>query len=184
MRLSNSGPGGDGDWQPMSDSLNWSLVPGEGTRIVHLEVRDAAGLVTAVDASIVRTAVEPIEPPYWLILLVVILVVVTATLVIWIGRRAAETSGEGHGETATVEERRVDEDTIKEVARLHHVLMNRPGGLPTSLWGWDISDLAEAIVYGPKREMPDGTTVVELNGRWYRVDADPPEMFLDEVEVD
>ena len=46
----------------------------------------------------------------------------------------------------------------------------------------DMSDLAEAIVDGPRKDAPDGTPMVELKDRWYRVDLESPDTFLKEFE--
>ena len=62
--------------------------------------------------------------------------------------------------------------------------MDMPDGLPNTLWGWDIADLAEAIVDGPKRELPDGGSAVKINGNWYRANVDRPEVFLEIVDVE
>jgi hypothetical protein len=75
-----------------------------------------------------------------------------------------------------------DRELVREVAKVTSLVINLPHSLPASLWGWDMSDLAEAAVTGPKREAPDGTRLVEIHGRWYRADEDDAASFLKELE--
>ena len=77
---------------------------------------------------------------------------------------------------------RADADRKKEIDTVMHLVMGLPGKLPSSLWGWDMSDLAEAIVDSPHKDAPDGTPLVELKGRWYLVDLESPDTFLKEFE--
>ena len=49
-------------------------------------------------------------------------------------------------------------------------LTQLPQGLPTSLAGWDMAELARTIVDGEKRTAADGTPLVLIKGRWYCAD--------------
>jgi hypothetical protein len=59
-------------------------------------------------------------------------------------------------------------------------LTQLPQGLPTTLWGWDMAELARAIVDGERRTAPDGTSLVELKGRWYNADRTNVGVFVRE----
>jgi hypothetical protein len=154
-----------------------------GTHRVTVTVSDGEYSTEAWFEVTVKAVVEPGgEPPFWL-LAILFLVIVAIAVVVIIGQSRATPVDEE--EEAIAEEAPappVDEERAREVSEVHHLLMNLPGSLPASLWGWDISDLAEVIVDGPRRELPDGTTAVEINGRWYRVDADRPDAFMEEVD--
>jgi hypothetical protein len=52
--------------------------------------------------------------------------------------------------------------------------------MPTHLWGKDLAILAKEIVDGPKRTAPDGTELVEVDGRWYTSDHTRIGSFLQE----
>ncbi len=64
----------------------------------------------------------------------------------------------------------------EEVARAREerevmtALTQLPQGLPTSLWGWDMSALAREVLSGRRRTLLDGTELVLVGGRWYNAD--------------
>jgi len=60
------------------------------------------------------------------------------------------------------------------------VLTQLPQGLPTTLWGWDMAELARAIVDGEAKRTPDGTPLVRVKGRWYVADRSNLGTFLRE----
>jgi hypothetical protein len=70
---------------------------------------------------------------------------------------------------------------VRDVMR---VLTQLPRGLPTTLWGKDMSRLAKEIVDGPKRTTDDGTLLVEIDGHWYTADHKNIGRFLREWRED
>ena len=66
----------------------------------------------------------------------------------------------------------------REDREVMKVLTQLPHGLPTSLWGWDMSELARAIVDGERRKATDGTPLVSIKGRWYVADISNLGSFL------
>ncbi len=56
---------------------------------------------------------------------------------------------------------------MNEVLR---TLTQLPGGLPTTLSDWHLSDLAKAVVLGVKATGEDGRPIVGIRGRWYSAD--------------
>ena len=71
-----------------------------------------------------------------------------------------------------------------EVREVMNALTAMPRGLPTTLWGKDIAKLGREIVDGPKKEAPDGTLLVQVDGRWYAADHTRPVAFLIEWKED
>jgi hypothetical protein len=72
---------------------------------------------------------------------------------------------------------RVHAAQVQEVMK---AITQLPRGLPTSLWGMDISKLAKEIVEGPRKTTPDGMPLVEIRGRWYTADHVQLGSFLEE----
>ena len=79
----------------------------------------------------------------------------------------------------TVEEE-ADRERTREVREVMKVLTQLPQGLPTSLWGWDMAELARAIVDGDKQLTWEGTTLVSVKGRWYNSDRSNVGTFMRE----
>jgi hypothetical protein len=73
-----------------------------------------------------------------------------------------------------------DREHTREVREVMRALTQLPQGLPTSLWGWDMSELARAVVDGEKRTAPDGTALVKLKGKWYNADRTNVGVFVRE----
>ncbi len=67
-----------------------------------------------------------------------------------------------------------------QVREVMKVLTQLPRGMPNTLWGKDMSLLAREIVDGPKRTAPDGTELVQVDGRWYKSDHTNVGTFLSE----
>ena len=67
-----------------------------------------------------------------------------------------------------------------QVREVMKVLTQLPRGMPTTLWGKDMSLLAREIVDGPKRTAPDGTELVQIDSRWYNSDHTNVGTFLSE----
>ena len=63
-----------------------------------------------------------------------------------------------------------DRERTREVREVMRALTQLPQGLPTTLGGWDMAELARAIVDGEKRTTPDGTPLVRIKGKWYNAD--------------
>jgi hypothetical protein len=63
-----------------------------------------------------------------------------------------------------------DRAHAKEVREVMKALTQLPRGLPTSLWNWDMGDLARTLVDGESRTAPDGTRLVRIDGVWYNAD--------------
>ncbi len=68
---------------------------------------------------------------------------------------------------------------VREVGK---ALTQLPRGLPTTLWGKDLSQLARDIVDGPKKDAPDGTPLVQVDGHWYKADHTNVGTFLQEYK--
>jgi hypothetical protein len=68
----------------------------------------------------------------------------------------------------------------REHREVMKVLTQLPQGLPTTLWGWDMAELARAIVDGEAKRTPDGTPLVRVKGRWYVADRSNLGTFLRE----
>jgi len=69
----------------------------------------------------------------------------------------------------TVEDE-ADRERTREMREVMRALTQLPQGLPTSLAGWDMAELARTIVDGEKRTAADGTPLVLIKGRWYCAD--------------
>jgi hypothetical protein len=69
----------------------------------------------------------------------------------------------------TVEDE-ADRERTREMREVMRALTQLPQGLPTSLAGWDMAELARTIVDGEKRTAADGTPLVIVKGRWYCAD--------------
>jgi hypothetical protein len=78
------------------------------------------------------------------------------------------------------EAERADRLHATQVREVGKVLTQLPRGLPTALWSKDLSELARDIVDGPKRNAPDGTLLVQVDGRWYNADHTNVGTFLQE----
>ncbi|MCK5415394.1 MAG: hypothetical protein KAJ35_08430 [Thermoplasmata archaeon] len=59
IRISDSDDFSDVSWQTMKNSFSWPLPSGDGTKTVYVQLRDAAGLVATVDASIILDTTPP-----------------------------------------------------------------------------------------------------------------------------
>lgn len=65
-----------------------------------------------------------------------------------------------------------------EVREVMKALTAMPRGLPTTLWGKDITELGREIVDGPKKKASDGTLLVQIDERWYTADHSQAGAFL------
>ena len=59
-------------------------------------------------------------------------------------------------------------------------LTQLPQGLPTTLWGWDMNELARAVMDGERRTSPDGAPLVRIKGKWYNADRTNVGVFMRE----
>lgn len=78
------------------------------------------------------------------------------------------------------EEEEADRERTREVREVMRALTQLPQGLPTSLSGWDIAELARTIVDGEGGELPDGAPVVRIKGHWYNSDRTNVGTFMRE----
>ena len=72
----------------------------------------------------------------------------------------------------------------KEVREVMKALTQLPQGLPNKLMGWDLSDLARAIVDGEKSTTPDGAEVVKIDQWWFTSNHVQIGTFLQEWSTD
>jgi hypothetical protein len=70
----------------------------------------------------------------------------------------------------------------REEREVMRALTQLPQGLPTSLWGWDMSELSRAVVSGPRRTESDGTEMVLIKGRWFNADRTNVGRFMRELK--
>ena len=82
-------------------------------------------------------------------------------------------------EPVTLEDEAARERT-REVREVMRALTQLPQGLPTTLWGWDMNELARTIVDGERRTGPDGTQLITIKGRWYNADRTNVGVFMRE----
>ena len=68
----------------------------------------------------------------------------------------------------------------REEREVMRALTQLPQGLPTALGGWDMAALARAVLSGDRRTLPDGTEVVNINGKWYNADRTNAGRFMRE----
>ena len=73
-----------------------------------------------------------------------------------------------------------DRERTREVREVMRALTQLPQGLPTTLWGWDMAELARAIVDGERCTAPDGTPLVKVKGKWYNTDRTNVGVFVRE----
>ena len=73
-----------------------------------------------------------------------------------------------------------DRERTREVREVMRALTQLPQGLPTTLWGWDMNELARAIVDGERRTAADGTQLVKIKGKWYNGDRTNVGVFVRE----
>jgi len=77
-------------------------------------------------------------------------------------------------------EEKADREHATRVRDVGKALTQLPRGLPTTLGNKDLSQLARDIVDGPKRTGPDGSPLVQVDGRWYNMDHTNVGTFLQE----
>ena len=82
------------------------------------------------------------------------------------------------------ENERADRLHATRVREVGKALTQLPRGLPTTLSSKDLSQLAREIVDGPKRTAPDGTPLVQVDGRWFSADHTNVGTFLQEHRED
>jgi hypothetical protein len=61
-------------------------------------------------------------------------------------------------------------------------LSSLPRGLPSSLWGQDLDDLASNVVSGERKDSPEGDLIVKIGSRWYYGDETNPGLFMQEYK--
>jgi hypothetical protein len=61
-------------------------------------------------------------------------------------------------------------------------LSSLPRGLPSTLWGIEMDDLASRIVNAERKDSPDGDQLVRINNRWFYGDETNLGMFMQECK--
>jgi hypothetical protein len=59
MRISDSDDFTGASWQTVKETFTWPLPSGDGTKTVFVQLRDVAGLVSTIDATIILDTVPP-----------------------------------------------------------------------------------------------------------------------------
>jgi hypothetical protein len=77
----------------------------------------------------------------------------------------------------TPEQKRADDAAARE-GRILNALSSLPRGLPSSLWGMDLDELAAAVASAERSSSPDGEPIVRINARWYFGDERNPGTFM------
>jgi len=75
---------------------------------------------------------------------------------------------------------KADREHTREVREVMKALTQLPQGLPTSLWGWEMAELARAVVDGERQKAPDGTPIVGIKDKWYNADRTNVGVFMRE----
>jgi hypothetical protein len=68
----------------------------------------------------------------------------------------------------------------REEREVMKALNQLPHGLPNTLWSWDMVALSRRIISGEKRTAPNGTQLVNVDGKWYEADRTNVERFMRE----
>lgn len=68
--------------------------------------------------------------------------------------------------------------TPKNVTEIMNVLTNLPRGVPSSLWGFEIDELAQKILEAEYAITPRGAPVVHIKDKWFRGDIEDKSTFL------
>jgi hypothetical protein len=76
---------------------------------------------------------------------------------------------------------RIDHAAQREILILK-ALSSLPRGLPSSLWGIDIQDLASKVLSGERKDSPDGDPLVKIGNRWYYGDETDLALFMQECK--
>jgi hypothetical protein len=74
-----------------------------------------------------------------------------------------------------------DETSMRE-GKILKSLSSLPRGLPSSLWGLDMEDLASKVVSGERKDTPDGDMLVRIGTRWYYGDETDLGLFMQEYK--
>jgi hypothetical protein len=74
-----------------------------------------------------------------------------------------------------------DEMAMRE-GKILKTFSSLPRGLPSSLWGIELDDLASKVVGGERRDSPDGDMLVKIGHRWYYGDEANVGTFMQEYK--
>ena len=66
--------------------------------------------------------------------------------------------------------------------KVMRALSSLPRGLPPSLWGIELEDLASRIVAAEHKDGPEGALLVRINNRWFYGDETNYGMFMQEYK--
>ena len=81
----------------------------------------------------------------------------------------------------TAEELQGDMWAARE-SRILTALSSLPRGLPSSLWGMELEELAARITRAERKENPQGDLIVKVNNRWYFGDETNLGLFMQEYK--
>ena len=81
----------------------------------------------------------------------------------------------------TTEQKKADEEAMRE-NRIMKALSSLPRGLPSTLWGTDIEELAAKVAQAESRESPTGDKLVKIDNRWYYGDEVNLGLFMQKYE--
>jgi hypothetical protein len=73
-------------------------------------------------------------------------------------------------------------ETAKREANVLKALSSLPRGLPSSLWGMDLEDLASRVVSGERKDGLNGEPLVKIGNRWYHGDETDLGLFMQEYK--
>jgi hypothetical protein len=85
------------------------------------------------------------------------------------------------GPEKTPEPWRAVEEAAREW-RILRALSSLPRGLPSSLWGMKMEELAAAVAAAETKVSPEGGTIVRINTRWYYGDEKNLGLFMQEYK--
>jgi len=80
-------------------------------------------------------------------------------------------------------EKQAAEMATREI-RILTALSSLPRGLPPSLWGIEMEDLAARVVKAEREDTPDGDMLIKINNKWYYGDESNLGMFMQEYKKD
>jgi len=72
----------------------------------------------------------------------------------------------------------------KTETEVMNVLTNLPRGVPSSLWGFEIDELAQEIIKAEYGISPNGAPILRIKKKWYRGDIEDKSSYLRSYEGD
>ncbi len=77
-----------------------------------------------------------------------------------------------------IAERKAQDSISERESKVLQALSSLPRGLPSSLWGIELEDLAAKVVAAERRDSPEGDTLVKIVNRWYYGDETNLGLFM------